>query len=860
MRLLCWVVVCAGLAISPGCGQKAGEGSASADRMIAADGAQDVSGATTEAAFPVMDAAAEFQNADAKAEPGGDSQVQVDGQFLPDERHGQLGDADAPNDQGGSLTDGGGGLEAFDGSDVTPACDEGRIRIAGKCIDAASAQHLLTAGDEHSCAVRNGGTVWCWGDNSSGQLGNGTSGDCGEPAPVQVTGLTNIAGVTALRLHTCAWKLDGTAWCWGSNGFGGLGDGTKKSTTEPVQVQGLANPAALAAGSGFSCALEDSGSVWCWGRNDHGQLGNGSQTDESAPVQAAGLVDIVHVTAGSSHTCALKSDDSVWCWGKNSASQLGNGSQADELTPVQVVDLANVVGLAAGWSHTCAVKGDGTLWCWGANDGGQVGDGTTDNRNTPVQVVGVENIVAVQAGYGYTCALTGTGSLWCWGRNDEGQLGVGSISEPILSPAGVADAGGVTVAAAGGSHTCVLRQDGTVWCFGANKWGELGNGLGGIKNYKAEPVQVPLVSDVAGIAAASNHTCAWQSGGPAWCWGGLNTTPYYPQSSNDKLGCGDCYGGQTVPMEVVGLTSVASVAVGESHSCAVADDSSAWCWGNASFGKLGTGSDENEFSPAQVVGLGGSLAAVAAATRHTCALKEEGTVWCWGNNGFGELGQGDFAPYPAPVQVVGLEDAVALSARHTHTCGLKADGTAWCWGSNCYGQMGNGEDGCNVAPNPIQFADFAGVTAVAAGSSFTCVSKADGTAWCSGVNDGGQLGDGTNENSTTPVPVVGLAGVSTVAAGSDQVCALMTDGSVSCWGTGYYPGYAVGPSCWPLEDQSMPMLVDDLVDITSLSAGSRYTCAVKADGTLWCWGASSSGQLGDGALWTPFPVQVVGLP
>jgi alpha-tubulin suppressor-like RCC1 family protein len=303
---------------------------------------------------------------------------------------------------------------------------------------AATAQvQSVSAGGYHTCAVKTDHTLWCWGGDGYGQLGDGTT--AGSLVPVQVSGhATDWAAVSAGFQHACAVKTDHSLWCWGWNDAGQLGDGTTtvQPNPVPVQVSGHATGwAAVSAGYQHTCAVKTDGTLWCWGENTYGQLGDGTPGDSLVPVQVSGhATDWAAVSAGLLHTCAVKTDHSLWCWGYNGYGELGNGATTDSLVPVQVSGHAtNWAAVTAGQYHTCAVKTDHTLWCWGENGYGTLGDGSTTSSPVPVQVSGhATDWAAVTAGDDDTCAVKTDHTLWCWGVNLYGELGDGSTtSSPV---------------------------------------------------------------------------------------------------------------------------------------------------------------------------------------------------------------------------------------------------------------------------------------------------------------------------------------------------------------------------------------------------------------------------------------------
>jgi len=318
----------------------------------------------------------------------------------------------------------------------------------------------LAAGNNHSLAIKTDGTLWAWGYNDRGQLGDGTSTN--RSTPVQV--LTEVAAVAAGEEHSLAIKTDGSLWAWGSNLGGKLGDGTRTDRWTPVQV--LTDVAAVAAGVYHTLAIKTDGSLWAWGSNSYGQLGDGIRTlRSSTPIQV--LTGVAAVAAGGRHTLALKTDGSLWAWGAN-WGQLGDGTQTDRWTPVQV--LTGVAAVTAGYSHTLALKTDGSLWAWGSNDWGQLGDGTGTDRLTPVQVL--TGVAAMAADYLHSLAIKTDGSLWAWGANF-GQLGDGTGTNR-WTPVQVLT--GVAAAEAGWFHTLARRTDGSLWAWGSNSYGQLGDG------------------------------------------------------------------------------------------------------------------------------------------------------------------------------------------------------------------------------------------------------------------------------------------------------------------------------------------------------------------------------------------------
>jgi alpha-tubulin suppressor-like RCC1 family protein len=354
------------------------------------------------------------------------------------------------------------------------------------------------------------------------------------------------------------------------------------------------------------------------------------------------------VSAGDLYTCARTSAGGAKCWGNNDYGMLGDGTTTERRIPVNVSALGGgVATVAAGGGSTCALTSAGGVKCWGRNDSGQLGDGTTTERHTPVDVSGLTSgVVAVAAGGSHTCALTASSRIECWGFNSQGQLGDGTITERH-TPVHVSGlTSGVIAVTAGLAHTCALTSAGGVKCWGSNGAGELGDGT---TTERHTPVDVSgLTSGVIAVAAGDSHTCALTSAGGAKCWGGNGSG----ELGDNKACTGPC----TTPVNVSGLTSGVVAVTAGGHSCALTSAGGAKCWGDNTFGQLGDGTTKERHTPMDVTGLMRSIAAISAGETHTCAVTSGGGVRCWGQNSFGQLGDNRAcgSRCRTPVQVVGF--------------------------------------------------------------------------------------------------------------------------------------------------------------------------------------------------------------
>jgi alpha-tubulin suppressor-like RCC1 family protein len=339
----------------------------------------------------------------------------------------------------------------------------------------------VDSGNRHSLALMNNGTVLAWGSNKEGALGLGASVD-NSLIPVQVTGLTGVSAISAGDGHSLALMSDGTIRGWGQNIFGGIGSGDNLTHYTPVNVSGLSGVTAISAGGLYSIALKNDGTVWAWGKNDVGQLGDGTAIHRTTPVQVTGLTGVTAISAGQDHTVALKSDGTVWAWGGNDVGQLGDGTVTNRPVPVQVSGLTGVSAISSGEAHSLALLNNGTVKAWGANFFGELGDGSTTHRYTPVSVIGLTNVAAVSAGGYFSVGLKNDGTVWAWGSGIDGQTGDGTINIPrstpvqVKGPGGIGYIDGVSAISSSQDHTLAPRINGTVWGWGYNGFGQLGDG------------------------------------------------------------------------------------------------------------------------------------------------------------------------------------------------------------------------------------------------------------------------------------------------------------------------------------------------------------------------------------------------
>ncbi|OPX45251.1 thermophilic serine proteinase precursor [Ruminiclostridium hungatei] len=411
-----------------------------------------------------------------------------------------------------------------------------------------------------------------------------------------------------------------------------------------------------------------------------------------------------------------------------------------------------------------------------------------------------------------------------------------------LSPFSTSEVSGQFVKVDGGSYfTLALRNDGTVWACGINDKGQLGNNSStGAKL----PVNVVGLYGITSIAACNSHGIALRNDGTVWTWG---------YNVNGQLGDATTET-RLSPVQVKGLSEITAIAGGADYCMALRSDGTVWAWGYNFYGQLGDGTTINKATAVQVSGLSG-VKAIACGSYHSLALKDDGTVWAWGYNYYGQIGDGTTASKAIAVQVAELEGIASISAGDSHSLALKNDGTVSAWGGNYYGQLGDGTTTSRTTP--IQVNGLDGVMTISAGYAHNLVLKNDGTVLAWGKNSSGQLGDGTTANKSVPILVMGLNDAASIGCGYEDSLAVKTDGTVWVWGlNSEYGQLGKNVSAY----RTSPVKTNNLSEVKAIAEGNYHSLALKNDGTVWSWGYNSDGQLGDGTTAVKSsPIQVSGI-
>ncbi len=759
----------------------------------------------------------------------------------------------------------------------------------------------------HSCVIK-AGEMWCWGDNTYGQLGIGTKTFAEKQQLVNqpldannvVVGSSWIA-VAAGEKHTCGIRNTGEMFCWGLGSRGQLGDGLQLSSLKPVLVL---KPSALAAntsvnwsqvsaGRDYTCGIHrdanTTGQLFCWGTDDSYTLGVQQQATRQFTVNQPepvllGTADLsnnwVEIRASLRHTCGIRQQtagSTLWCWGYRRSGQAGDSTStlSDYLfEPTAVMSTSGGAipetdwsSVALGKDHTCAVRGIlKTVWCWGADGFGQLGnsDRSYTRLFTPTQVSPIsQNWLKIFANNNRTCALDVSSAISCWGDNVSGGVGNGKLAFDVSSPTRIASVANWETLAIGIENTCAISTVNSISVNEVFCWGNAEKfGLGGTTSEKFIPTQVGIDLDWMDITAGSSTRA-----NNAFTLGlrtsaGKNTMYGWGTNRGRSLPAGqDRLIKEQFPLIDISGFSWQEISAGEFHACGIVKtDSTLYCWGTTTFIGAISGSTSTPIQVGTETWL-----AVDAGENHSCGIKlVDSSLWCWGTGKEGELGAGPAKDANGNILVDSNGKVIA-----------KIPDTA------------NNEILIQVLePSPDPDNTIATEwSSVSIGSGFACAIDSLSDLYCWGLNSTGQLGIGintdvtdangvvtVNTNKFVPTKVVYPVGVVSwlkVSVGYRTACALSTANDLYCWGSNFYGSLGNNGGS---ADQLSPSIVanSDLVPWADININVNHACARKQDnasidsGALWCWGKNDFGQIGNGSfsdskrLGQFVPVQVLG--
>lgn len=561
----------------------------------------------------------------------------------------------------------------------------------------------------------------------------------------------------------------------------------------------------ISGGTLHTLGIKSDGTLWAWGDNSAGQLGIGQSGNTNIPSQIGKESNWKQISAGFNHSAAIKNNGTLWLWGYNFYGQLGDGTQTIQYQPIQINGTWNEV--SAGASHTLAIKSDGTLWAWGNNDRAQAGGENGINQLTPFQVSSENNWISVSAGYYNSVALNKKGEIWAWGH-------AGNINDRALFaiPTKVKNDNDWLSISAGLSNVYAIKSNGTLWYFDAPSK----NNTTGEPHWEGRVSQVGNENQWKTASSGYNYLLAVKNDGTLW---GLGT------NSDGQLA--DGYIGTTAfsPQQIGNQTNWEIPESGDFHGMALLKDGSLKTWGRNEEGQLGTGKWNQELLPVEVqcpVTRIGCWKDISAKSSYSFGIKDDGSLWAWGDNSFGHLGTGNTNPELQPVEVSPGTKWKKIYAGSISSFAIKSDNTIWAWGNNQMGQLGDGTK--NYSSSPIQINAFSDVKQIIPIGSSTLVATNNGNVYGWGENIFGQLGNGNDIDVENPTISHNINWKKISGIG---MCMYAIHNNGTLWGWG---------GCGLTE---IPTQIGTDNDWDNLSSSDNFSVAIKKDGTLWFWGINN---------------------
>lgn len=767
---------------------------------------------------------------------------------------------------------------------------------AGSCVNSWK---KVSGGASGFCAINYKNETFCWGENSEGQLGDGTY--VGRISPTKISAGEIPDDVYLVDIEpgddfTCGLGSNGKAYCWGGNWYGQLGTGSAalRNIPTPVEVASGAIPTgvsikSITVGARSSCVIDTNNATYCWGHGADGAIGDGYTTSRYSPTlisngEIPGGVYLEEVKTSVSLFCGLGSNDKVYCWGQNYYKGVGNDSTVDATSPKVVLDGVMPGGtlikdFAVGGYHACAVSTDDDIYCWGFNREGTLGDGTLTDSGTPVKVLAGEipansQIVDIESGWYFTCAKTDENKVYCWGANSGQELGndsgVDSNTPVEITNLVIPDDTTISSWSSAVNTQCAItNKNGAIYCWGDNMSGELGLGTSNNKNSPTATWngEMPTGVDVQKVVVGNFHGCLLATNNKVYCWA-------HSQIDNDS----------NVPVEVPqgeipdGVTLV-DIISGWSSNCVIGDDGWAYCWGYDYGGNLGNGTEGNKLTPTAIsqgeIPDGVTIETVVSGGRYSCALSSNDKVYCWGDNTYGQLGNGTTTSSTTPVEVlqgaipggVTIKSIAEMTSGGYHTCVIGSNNIAYCWGENNYGQIGDNTTTNRSTPvATVTTSVPSGVTAksISAGLYNTCMIGSDNKIYCWGLNGSYELGYSVQCYIPRPYPAnmgeIPSGEIKYIATGRDRTCAIASNDKAYCWGSDVFG--TLGHGDWG-DYSYRPRVVADGETangtFSTISPGYLFVCGTSLDNKSYCWGAGyRGGLLGNGVddfLGYPAPIQ-----
>jgi alpha-tubulin suppressor-like RCC1 family protein len=703
------------------------------------------------------------------------------------------------------------------------------------------------SGSSYSLVLMDDGTVYSFGLNNHGQLGQGTTTSLN--IPTLLRGFEHIKSVSAGGAHSLLLLENGRVFSCGLNEYGQLGHGDRNARLLPAEIKGLPRDirvVAVAAGRYHSLAVLENGEVYSWGYGEFGQLGHANNQTLYAPQKVVHLTGVVGASAGRNHSAVVNRKGEVFTFGLGTYGRLGHGDEVSYLYPRMIEGLPSpkehpaeaAKAVSAGGWHTLVLLENGDVYAFGRNLYGELGLGDKNTRLAPEKMEGLPGAAAaIAAGRAadiedgmHSLVLLENGDVYSFGRNDCGQLGLGDTDDRDEPTEITGLTGGAVYLSAGGRHSLVLMDDGKVHAFGQNEYGQLG--LGDTEGHEA-PAEIEGLADkeIVGVDAGGEHSLAVSAAGPVYSFG---------NTADGRIG--------RVPLqpEIPGPGNMKAVSAGDRHVLIALEDGRVFAYGHGSGGRLGHGDEYDRYEPVEIEGLPdpaeNPAVSVAAGGGHSLVLLENGDVYAFGRNEYGQLGLGGGNDHLLPTRIEVLPAAVAVAAGGGHSLVLLENGDVYAFGRNEYGQLGLGDTDNREAPVKIEGLADKEIVDMDAGGEHSLVALADGSVYAFGRNEHGQLGLGDTDDRDVPAKLSGLPAAVAVAAGGGHSLVALADGGICAFGRNEHGQLGLGDT----ENSDLPVEVGELADkeIVGVDAGGSHSLALQKNGDVYAFGRNDCGQLG----------------
>jgi alpha-tubulin suppressor-like RCC1 family protein len=799
--------------------------------------------------------------------------------------------------------------------------------------------YTISAGDAHACALSWNGSAYCWGQGTNGKLGYGGIALQYNPAAVNFSG--RFKSITAGKDHTCGILMNGSAYCWGGSSGGQLGNGETSNKTSPYPVNTTETFRSISAGNSHTCGVLTNGSAYCWG---WGSLGAGQVTQSSNPYPVNYTGTMKWVAAGYAHTCGIIYNGSAYCWGDGLYGRLGHGNNDNKYVPTPVNstrlmfplhlsgnlsfigNMSSVLQPYQNWSFECSAADSESTSTSLLSSTVQILSFMPDASDAgvlPLLASDSDNLTCI----GTLASLNPSPALtaeWSWYNGSELFLS-GNTS-------GLPRGTSIIVTSLDRGHTeynetwnCSFRiYDGyehseyvssTVYIHADPAINSVECELNETENWqsclsaswnttilrlRANCTSQEGITKVnASLANFTSHTIFWfdnatQVEGDHWIFdiedyrvsdpNGLllivestgtysNTerivldwtpVPFPPSLPSASILPTVAYAGDTI----LGYCSSSQpdsfelfydyswhldgelythndaslrIEAGSDHSCSLSANGSSYCWGDGGYGQLGTGYSSDRYTPSST-NHSPSFVSITTDSLHSCGLDANGSAYCWGYANSGRLGYGGISNQFNPTAVNTSMKFRFLGAGNSHTCGLLINGSAYCWGAGSSGALGYGGGQMKYVPIAVNFTGR--FKQLSAGNGVTCGLLINGSAYCWGSGGSGMLGYGGEVTQYVPIAVNTSLVFSTISTGSFHTCAISLNGSAYCWGSNTNGQLGTGDTT----RKFVPTPVNTSISFRSLSCGFHFNCGVSLNGSAYCWGRGTSGQIGDGQI------------